>query len=305
MKRVIITGGTGFIGVALANELLKNGYEVIALTRNPDKAKLPQGVRSVKWDGHTAEGWGEFVNGADAIVNLAGESIGVPPLPWTPERKKKIRDSRVNAGQAIVAAVQAAEEKPRVLIQSSAVGYYGPHRDDVVTEDTPAGTDFLAKVCTEWETSTADVWSLGVRRVVIRTGLPLSFSGGVLPWFALPFKFFVGGPIGNGKQYVPWIHISDYVSAIRFLIENTAARGAFNLSAPNPVTNAEMATALGHALKRPSWFPAPAVIIQVALGELADSLLLSGQRQMPTRLQQLGFKFNFTQIENALRDLKK
>lgn len=306
MKRVIITGGTGFLGRALAQALPQNEYELIALTRDPGKAKnLPNGMRAVQWDGRTAEGWGELANGAYALVNLAGESIGNPPIPWSAARKEKIRASRVNAGQAMVAAVQAATEKPRVLIQSSAVGYYGSRGDTLLTEDTAPGNDFLAKVSVDWEASSAEVWSLGVRRVVIRTGLPLAKKEGVLPLLALPHKFFVGGPLGDGKQYLPWIHLADYVAAIRFLMDNASLRGAFNLSAPNPATNAEFNRALGKVMGRPSWMPVPAIALQIALGEMADQLLLTSQRIAPKRLQDAGFKFQFTDVESALRDVLK
>lgn len=306
MKRVIITGGTGFLGRALAQALPANEYELIALTRQPDKAKnLPNQMRAVQWDGRTAEGWGDLANGAYAIVNLAGESIGNPPIPWSAARKQKIRDSRVNAGQAIVAAVQATTEKPRVVIQSSAVGYYGSRGDTPLTEDTSAGSDFLAKVCVDWEASSAEVWSLGVRRAVIRTGLPLSKNEGVLPLLALPFKFFVGGPMGSGKQYIPWIHLADYVAAIRLVMENATLRGAFNLAAPNPLTNAEFNRALGKVMGRPSWMPVPEIALKIALGEMADQLLLTSQRIVPKRLQDAGFKFQFTDAEVALRDVLK
>ena len=306
MKRVIITGGTGFLGRALAQALPENEYELIALTRQPDKHKnLPNGMRAVQWDGRTAEGWGDLANGAYAIVNLAGESIGYPPLPWSAARKQKIRESRINAGQAVLAAVRATTEKPRVVIQSSAVGYYGSHGDTVITEEVPVGNDFLAQVCKDWEASTAEIGSLGVRRVVIRTGLTLAKKEGVLPMFMLPFKFFVGGPLGSGKQYTPWIHVADHVAAVRLLMDNVTLRGAFNLATPNPVTNAEFNRTLGKVMGRPSWMPAPEIALKLALGEMADQLLLTSQRIAPKRLQEAGFKFQFTDAETALRDVLK
>lgn len=299
--RVIITGGTGFIGRALARSLLANGHEVIALSRRPEQARgLPPGVRVVRWDAHTAEGWGPLVEDAAAIVNLAGESIAGGP--WTAERKRRIHDSRVNAGRAVVAAVQAAGRKPGVVIQASAVGYYGPHGDEEVTEDTPPGEDFLARVAVAWEASTAPVEALGVRRVIIRTGLPLSREGGVFPFFLLPFKFFVGGPLGDGRQWLPWIHLADEIGAIRFLMENEQAQGPFNLSAPNPVTNAEFSRILGRVMRRPSFLRVPAFALRLVLGELS-TLMLSGQRQVPHRLVEMGYHFRFPELEVALRDL--
>ena len=302
MGKIVITGGTGLIGTALATELAALGHEIVVVSRRPDSAmKLPAGTRVVGWDGSTAAGWGREADGALAIVNLAGASIGRPP--WTETYKQRILSSRLNAGKAVVAAVTAASNKPGVVIQSSGVGYYGLHADDVVTEQTPAGTDFLARVSVVWEASTAAVESMGTRQVVVRTGLVLSAAGGVLPLLALPFRFFAGGPIGSGRQYMPWIHMADEVAALRFLIEHEAAHGAFNLAAPQPVSNKEFSRALGHALHRPALLPAPAFAMKLALGEMAELLLLGGQRIMPARLQQLGFQFRFNALDAALRDL--
>lgn len=299
--RVIITGGTGLIGRALAADLAADGHEVILLSRTPERAThLPSGVRAERWDGRTAAGWGSLADGADAIVNLAGESIAAGR--WTAERKGRIRDSRVNAGQAVVQAVQAATHKPPVLIQASAVGYYGPHGNEEVTEDTPPGNDFLAQVCLAWEASTASVETMGVRRAIIRTGLPLSNRGGIFPLFALPFRFFIGGPLGNGRQWLPWIHIADEIAAIRFLMERPEAHGPFNLSAPNPLTNAEFGRLLARLMGRPAFMPAPAFALRLVFGEMS-TLLLDGQREIPRRLLSLGFRFRFPEAEAALRDL--
>jgi uncharacterized protein (TIGR01777 family) len=266
---------------------------------------VPNGVRVEKWDGCTAQGWGALVNGATALVNLAGESIGIPPPPWTAERKRSIRDSRINAGKAIFEAVRAANEKPRVVIQSSAVGFYGARGDEIIVEKNSAGNDFLSQVAVEWEASTAEVESLGVRRVVIRTGLPLDKTGGVFPFLVLPFKLFFGGRIGSGKQFLAWIHLADAVREIRFLIENESARGAFNLTAPNPLPNADFGRVLARVLRCPFWFPVPAFALKLALGEMAELLLLNGQRVVPERLLQAGFKFQFADAESALEDVLK
>jgi uncharacterized protein (TIGR01777 family) len=302
MGRIIITGGTGLIGSALTAELTASGYELIILSRNPAKAsRLPRGARALAWDGRTANGWAAVADGATAIVNLAGATIARPP--WTAAYKRLIRESRVNAGRAVVEAVRAAKQKPTVLIQASGVNYYGLHADDFVSEETPPGKDFLASVCLDWEASTAEVEAMGVRRAITRSGLVLSNQGGILPLMALPFRFFVGGPIGSGKQYWAWIHIVDEVGAIRFLIENEAARGAFNLSAPNPLTNAEFSRVLAHVLHRPAWFTVPGFAMKLALGELAELLILGGQRDVPKHLQALGYRFRFVDAEAALRDL--
>ena len=305
MKRVIITGGSGQMGRALTNELAQRGYEVVILSRHPEKVRgLPSNARAERWDGRTAEGWGQLANGATAIVNLAGENIGIPPIPWwLPGRRQRIRDSRVNSGRAIVEAAQAAAEKPRVVIQASGINYYGARGDQAVTEDGSAGDDFPARVCVEWEASTAPVESLGVRRVVIRTAPNLTRAGGILFWLGLPFRLFVGGPLGSGKQWFSWIHADDQVSAIAFLIENENARGVYNLSAPDPKSNAEFGRLLARALKRPYWFPTPAILMRLAFGDLGDKLLLSSQRVMPARLQAAGFKFKFADAGSALKDL--
>ncbi|MCS6844851.1 MAG: TIGR01777 family oxidoreductase [Caldilineales bacterium] len=299
--RVIVTGGTGLIGRPLAAALADAGHEVIVLSRSPEKAAgLGQGIQVVRWDGRTAEGWGSLADGAGAIVNLAGESIAEGR--WSDERKRRIRESRVNAGKAVVEAVQAARQKPAVLVQASAVGYYGPRGPETVTEDTPPGKDFLAQVCVDWEASTAPVEAMGVRRAIARTGIVLSADGGALPRMLLPFKFFAGGKLGSGQQGFPWIHIADEVAALRFLMENPAASGPFNLAAPNPPTNAEFMRAVGEAMGRPAAMPTPAAALRAVFGEMA-TVLLDGQRAAPKRLLDLGFQFRFTDPVAALRDL--
>jgi hypothetical protein len=306
MKRIVTTGGSGFLGRALTDELLKAEYEIVWLSRNPATTRdVPSGVRVEKWDGRSAQGWSAVADGAFAIVNLAGESIGIPPIPWTNERKRRIRDSRVNAGKAVVEAVRLARAKPRVVIQASGVGYYGARGEEIITEKNAAGDDFLGDVATQWEASSAEVEALGVRRAIIRTGLPLDKSDGVFPFFALPFRFFVGGQIGSGKQFIAWIHLADYVRAIQFLIENENARGVFNLTAPNPLSNADFGRVLARVLHRPFWFPVPAFALKLALGEMAELLLLSGQRAVPERLLRAGFKFRFPDAERALKDVLK
>ncbi len=304
--RVLITGGTGLIGRALIDLLLPDGHEIIVLSRHPDRAALPAGVQVIGWDARSAQGWAQWVEGADAVVNLAGESIaGKGPIPsrWTADRKRRIRESRLNATRAVVEAIGMAGEKPKVLVQGSAVGFYGGRTDDVVLdEDAPPGDDFLAKVAVQWEAASEPVEGWGVRRAIARTGLVLSAQGGSLPPTMLPFRFFLGGPLGNGLQWWPWIHIRDEARAIRFLIEEPRASGPFNLVAPNPVTNREFALVLGKVMGRPAFIPTPAFVLRLALGEMAD-LLLKGQRAVPKRLQELDFEFEFPELESALRDL--
>lgn len=304
--RVIITGGTGLIGRALSNGLAADGHEVIILSRNTNKtAGLDGRVRLEKWDGVTTTGWGSLMDGAGAVINLVGESIageGFPPSRWTPERKERILQSRLRAGTALVEAIRAAKQKPAVLVQSSAVGYYGTHGDQDITEDHAAGNDFLADVCKQWEASTAEVEKMGVRRPVARTGIVMTTKGGVLPLMSLPVKLFVGGPIGSGKQQMPWIHLHDEVAALRWLMDTPTATGAYNLSAPNPLSNAALTKAMAKALGRPAFFPTPAFAFQLAFGELAV-LLVEGQRAVPSRLLKEGFTFKYTDAEVAFRDL--
>jgi len=299
--RVIITGGSGLIGRALATDLARNSHEVIIISRRPDRIiGLPAGVHAERWDGHTAEGWYSLADGADAIVNLAGENISSGR--WTDKRKHTILQSRLNAGQAVVEAVKAATRKPRVVIQASGIGYYGHCGNEEITEETPPGHDFLAGLAAEWESSTASLEALGVRRAVIRTGVVLSTEDGALPRMLLPFRFFVGSRLGSGRQWFPWIHIADEVGVIRFLIGNEAACGPFNLSAPIPLTNAEFSHLLGQQLKRPTLMPTPEFALRLLFGEMATALL-DGQRAIPKRLLQLGYRFRFPEAGPALRDL--
>ena len=301
--RVVITGGSGLIGSALARDLGAAGHDVVVLTRDTAKVRLPAGVRAAQWDGKTAAGWGSLLDGGTAIVHLAGESIAAGR--WTADKKRRIRDSRVESGKAVLQAIREAREKPKALLQGSAVGYYGPRGDEVLTEDAPPGDDFLAQVCKEWEASTAEVETLGVRRAVLRTGVVLASAGGALPKMTLPFKLMAGGPLGSGRQWVPWIHIDDEVGAIRFLLERDdpdGARGPFNLTAPNPVTNQELTRLLARVLHRPGFLPAPSFGLRILLGEMAD-ILLHGQRAVPTHLLGLGYAFRFPEAEAALRQL--
>jgi uncharacterized protein (TIGR01777 family) len=299
--RVIIPGGSGFIGSALSKALLADGHEVIVLSRNPGKVNgMPASVQLRKWDGKSAEGWQDLAAGDYAIVNLAGETIA---QRWSKDNKQAIRQSRVDSGKAVMDVINAAAEKPRVLVQSSAVGYYGTETGDAqVTESFSPGNDFLAKVCFDWEISTAPATKLGVRRPVIRTGIVLSTEGGALPQQLLPFKLFVGGPVGNGNQWYPWIHLDDEVRAIHFLLTNETADGPFNLTAPNPVTNKEFGKLVGEAMGRPSVMPAPGFAMKALFGDMS-LLLLEGQRAVPQNLLAAGFRFKFDTAQAALRDL--
>lgn len=299
--RVIVAGGSGLIGSALTRELAGAGYEVVVLSRSPERVgSLPAGARAVGWDGVSVAGWAREVEGARAIVNLSG--AGIADRPWTEERRKVLASSRIEPTRALVAAIEAAAEKPEALLQGSGIDYYGPRGDQEVDEDAPAGEGFLPSLTIEWERASEPAEAVGVRRVLLRTALVLAKEGGALPKLALPFKLFAGGPIGDGGQWVPWIHLRDEVRAIRFLLEHDEAQGPFNLTSPEPVTNRQLAHLLGRVLHRPSLLRAPAFAVRTVLGKMADTVL-EGQRALPKRLANLGFVWEYPEIERALRNL--
>ena len=301
--RVIITGATGFIGRALCQDVTEAGYEVVALSRNRETGAkiLGEKVKVVQWEGKTAKGWGNLANGAYGVINLAGENISSGR--WTAKRKKIILESRLNAGKAVVEAVKMAEEKPKVVIQASAIGYYGSHGDEIIDEDFPPGKGFLPEVAQQWELSTKAVELVGVRNIVIRTGIVLGKDGGAFPRLALPFRLFFGGHLGNGEQWFSWIHLKEEVRAIRFLIEKEDLEGVFNLTAPGALKERDFAKILGNVLRRPSWFPVPGFLLRLLFGEMAEGALLTGQRVFPKRLLAAGFKFQYAEAKAALQDI--
>ena len=302
--KIIIAGGTGFLGRPLGEALARDGHEIVVLSRrasdNGAGGQLGSRVSLASWtpDGRVGS-WASVIDGAGAVVNLAGESIAA--RRWTEAQKRRILDSRVLATRSLAAAINSAAHPPAVFVSGSAVGIYGPLGDEIVSDDHPAGTDFLARVCAAWEGEATRVTSAATRVVRIRTGLVLERDGGALPKMLLPFWFGVGGPVGSGRQYWPWIHRADWIGLVRWTIANAAAAGAFNVSAPGPVTNAEFARALGHALHRPAFMPAPAFAMKIALGEMAEALLLSGQRAVPAKAERLGFTFRYKTLDDALR----
>lgn len=299
--RILITGGTGGVGRRLVDHLIEHGHWITVVSRQPYKpANLPSKISFAQWDAKTAEGWDQHVEEADAVINLAG--AGLADSRWTDDRKKAIVDSRRNAGKAVVEAIEAATSKPQVVIQASAVGYYGPRGDETITEESQPADDFLAKTCVDWEASTQPVEEMGIRRVVIRSGMVLDPRAGALPRMLLPFKFFAGGPVGSGKQWYSWIHYYDTVNAIRFLMEHDQASGPFNLTAPNPLQNRDFVKVIGRVMKRPAFMPAPAFALKLLFGEMS-TVVLEGQRVLPAKLQALGYEFKFPTAEEALQDL--
>jgi uncharacterized protein (TIGR01777 family) len=299
--KIVIAGGSGFLGRALAEELSRQGRDVLVLTRATLTAASTRSIRFANWNPRQDGAWTTEIDGADAVVNLAGESIAAKR--WSPAQKQRILESRVQATSALAAAIRAARHPPTVFVSGSAVGYYGPLGDEIVTETRPAGSDFLATVCQRWESEALQGASAATRVACIRTGLALEKDGGAFPRMLLPFRFGAGGPLGSGRQYWPWIHRDDWVALVAWMIDTPAAAGPINATAPTPVTNAEFTRTLGRVLHRPAFMPAPAFALRIALGEMADALLLSGQRAVPAAAQQLGFTFRFTDLEAALRSI--
>jgi uncharacterized protein len=298
--RILITGGTGMIGTALTKSLLADNHQVWVLTRKPLTANVTEGVRAVGWDGRSSMGWGELVSQMDAVVNLVGERTS--KWPWTKSLKKRFWDSRVNGGRALVEAIQAASPRPKVLIQASGVNYYGSRDLVPVSEAAAPGTDFLADLCKAWENSTEPVEKMGVRRAIIRSAIVLSIQDGILPIMMFPVKLFLGGPLGSGRQGLPWIHLEDEIAATRFLLENPGASGPFILTSPVPISSAEFIRDVAKQLHRPYWMPVPAFVLRLALGGMS-SLVLDGAYLLPRRLQELGFRFRYATVEAALGDL--
>jgi uncharacterized protein (TIGR01777 family) len=296
--RIVLAGASGFLGRALVRTLVGDGHELTLLTRRPQGG--PGGLRQVTWqpDG-TARAWASVVDGAGAVVNLAGESIAEGR--WTASRKAALIESRLLSTRSLVAAIEGARVRPPLLVSSSAVGYYGPHGDEMLTEAEGPGDDFLARLSAEWEHAAQAAESGGTRVVLVRTGLVLERDGGALKAMLPPFRFGVGGPLGSGTQYWSWIHRADWVALVRFLLAHPTLQGSINATAPAPVTNGEFARTLARVLGRPCLFRAPAFALRLAMGEMADALLLNGQRVVPARAQEMEFRFAYETLEPALR----
>jgi uncharacterized protein (TIGR01777 family) len=298
--RIIISGGTGSIGLPFAQMMQARGDEVIILSRNPARYHLPDGLRVVQWDGRTGEGWSQFIHDDTALVNLAGENPAANR--WTNSHKAHVLQSRLSAANAMLDAVQKADVIPHTLLQASAVGWYGNKGANILTEDAPqAGDNWRAQVCVDWEVAIQPIKERGVRLAILRIGIVLERGGGALPSFVWAGRFF-GRRLGAGNQYIPWVHNDDVALQMQFLLDNTHLEGIFNLVAPEPATNAQFLQTLTRILGRVPLFPVPAWALKLALGEMATTVLDS-QRVVPQRLIEAGYTFKYPDLDDALRAL--
>lgn len=301
--RLLVAGGTGFIGKALRESFAERGHEVVILTRKASLENQP-GLRTryTYWNPPQGGVWEKELEGVEGVINLAGEPIA--EKRWTSSQKQQILASRAGATQAVVTAIRNAKRKPLFLLNASAVGYYGPHGDEEVSEESPHGKDFLGEVCQAWEAHALRAEDFGIRVIRLRIGIILEKEGGALAKMIFPFRAGLGGPLGSGNQWMSWIHRKDLIGLIHFLIEKKEARGAMNAAAPHPVRSKEFAQTLGRVLHRPAIFPVPGFVLRILLGEMAQ-MLLTGQRVIPKQALGLGFKFQYPQLEEALQAIFK
>lgn len=298
--KIVVAGGTGFIGSALCARLLDLGHSLTLLTRRTSLPPDSLHKRWLSWEVGSQGPWEESVDGADGVINLAGEPIAA--RRWTEKQKEAIRSSRIDTTRSLVKAIAKAKEKPKFLLNSSAIGYYGPHGNETLTEESGPGNDFLARVCVDWEEEAKKAEPYGLRVIRLRTGIVLGKGGGALAKMVPPFKLFLGGPLGTGEQLMSWIQLEDEIGLIQFLLENPSAHGAINATATQPVTMKEFCKTLGDVLNRPSWAPVPSFALLLLLGEMAD-MLLTGQRVLPAQAQRLGYVFKYPTLLEALQGL--
>ncbi len=293
--KIIISGASGLVGTALTKDLRTEGHTVLHLVRTGGQISPTQ----IRWDPLSAQVDVSALEGADVVVHLSGASIA--DGRWTPARKEILRSSRLDSTRVLVDSLARLHQKPRVFVSASAVGYYGNRGDEILTESSAPGNDFLSLLARDWEAEAIRAAQSGMRTVILRFGVILSPQGGALPEMIRPFRFGAGGPLGSGRQWMSWIALDDVLSIIRSSISNSEMSGAVNVVAPNPVRNSDFAHIVGRILHRPSLLPAPPFMLRLALGEMADALLLASQRAVPERLLQSGQPFKFAEIEPALR----
>lgn len=295
--KVTITGATGLIGTRVISELKERGDEVTVLSRDPARAREALGVEGVRWDPMEGPAPAEALAGRDAVVHLAGEPVD---QRWNAESKRRIDASRETGTRNLVEGLRAAEPRPGVLVSASAVGYYGPHGDELIDESTPPSEDFLGKVTQHWEAEARAAEELGMRVVLMRTGIVLDGEGGALKSMLPPFKLGVGGPIAGGRHYIPWIHAADVAGMYLAALDEEGWSGPVNVTAPEPVTNKAFSKALGRALHRPAVAPVPTLALKALYGEMSE-ILVTGMRAVPVRAQQLGYPFRHPDLDEALR----
>ena len=301
-KRVLITGGSGFVGRTLCRTLLECNYEVVVLSRSAVRsADLHEQVSVLQWDGRNCDHWSDIVDGAEAIVNLAGESIASGR--WTKKKKQRIVSSRIDATCAVAEAIGRAKKKPRVVIQASAIGYYGNRQDELLDETSSPGEGFLAELCGQWEQAIEGITEQGVRLITARIGVVLGRDGGILGQVVKPFRFFAGGCPGNGRDWLSWIHIEDLAAALQFFIERDDLEGVFNLTTPEPIPTKIFYQTLARIIHRPCWAPLPGWLLKPALGEMAKEMILTSQKVMPNRLLKAAFPFQYPKANDALNHL--
>jgi hypothetical protein len=303
--KILVIGATGFIGKPLVEKLLARNHEVYVFTRNDKKARTMFGnkVHIQQWKTDEYIILQEYAHKVDVVINLAGENLS--SKRWTGDQKRKILSSRVNVGKALSYALKQSEDKPYLLIQGSAIGYYGYSEDKVFTEQSRVGDGFLPMVTQQWEDSVRNIVEDNTRKIFLRTGVVLGREGGLLPQMLKTFRYYLGGPLGTGNQWLSWIHIDDATEAIVRLAEVPGLGGPYNLTAPNPVTMKTFAATLGTVINRPSWLPVPSFVLETIFGDMAREIMLKGQKVMPEKLQQIGFEFQYTDLESALTDLMK
>lgn len=297
--RVLLSGSSGMIGSAVSQLLSDNGHTVSRLLRPQSGKTSNEG--DVLWNPVANEFDAQAAEGADAVVHLAGASIG--DTRWSDKRKALLRSSRVDATRQLVNSLNSLAAKPRIFVGISAMGFYGDRGEEKLTEHSGPGKDFLAQICRDWERESSRAAEFGARVAILRFGIVLSTRGGALPRMLTPIRCFVGGKLGTGKQWMSWVSLDDAAGMIRFALENDVARGAINAVSPNPMRNADFIRIAAHAVHRPAIFPAPAFALRFALGEMTDSLLLSSQRVIPEKLQTLGYQFQDTDLLQTLRRL--
>jgi len=299
--KIIISGSSGLVGSALVNSLRSDNHQIARLIRSGSPAQTGPSSESIRWEPPTGSIDLAAMEGADAVVHLAGASIAEGR--WTPARKEILRRSRVDATHHLVAGLKKLQRKPRVLVSASAVGFYGSRGDEVLTEPSAPGKDFLAQICRDWESEVLQAEESGIRAVSLRFGIILATNGGALKRMLPPFRLGLGGRLGDGRQWMSWLTLDEAVSMIRYSIEKDTLNGAVNAVSPNPVTNSHFTSILAAALHRPALFPAPRPILRLALGEMADALLFSSQRVIPQKLQSNGYQFRHPDLSKAFQSL--